>query len=241
MFKTVFILLAGPCVESSLSMARQDMFNIIKQCAYKNLDKKLDFLEEKLIEITKCPDDKTKLLRDSLKSFRHHYKLKWVSASYKECRFRTNNEQWLKEKVSLPAWRHHKPRPSKEFHESSERSKRRKTENVRSEIPHEQLTYAAVMSERAAGNNDLSQLIKQATVTPTRATKFRKIIDSAEKCHKSGKLTITEALIKYVEADLTRKQYNVIRSGLEDIYPCYSLLQRAKMECYPKDIQVQKL
>lgn len=222
-------------------MAREDMFNIIKQCKFKNLDKKLDFLEQKLIEITMCPDDKINLLRDSLKSFKHHYKLKWASASYKECRFRKTNEQWLKDIISLPVYRQHKPgRPSKEFQECSERSKRRKTENVRSEIPHDELTYAAVMSERAAGNNDLSQLIKQASVTPTRATKFRKIIYSAEKYTKSCKLTVTKALIKYVEADLTRKQYNVIRSGLEDIYPCYSLLQKGKKECYPKDIYVSE-
>lgn len=107
---------------------------------------------------------------------------------------------------------------------------------MRSEISHEELTYAAVMSERAAGNNDLSQIIKQASATPTRATRFRKIISSADKSSKSGKLTITQALIKYVEADLTRKQYNVIRDGQEDIYPCYSLLQIAKKECYPKSI-----
>lgn len=75
------------------------MFNIIKQCDYKNLDKKLDFLEHKLIEMTKCPEDKTKVLRDCLKSFKHHYKLKWTSASYKECRFRKTNEQWLKKKI----------------------------------------------------------------------------------------------------------------------------------------------
>lgn len=224
-----------------MTIAREDMFNIIKQCNYKKIDKKLDFLEHKLIEMTKCPDDKTKILRDSLKSFKHHYKLKWTSASCKECRFRKINEQWLKTKISLPVWQHNKPgRPHKELQECSERSKRRKTENVRSEISHEELTYAAVMSERAAGNNDLSEIIKQASVTPTRATKFRKIITSAEKCLKSGKLSATKALIKFVEADLTRKQYNVIRNGLEDIYPCYSLLQREKKECYPKDIHVSE-
>lgn len=231
----------GPSVQSSMIMTREDMFNIIRQCDFKNLDKKLDFLEQKLIEITTCPDDKINLLRDSLKSFKHHYKLKWVSACYKECRFRKTNEQWLKDTISLPVWRQHKPgRPTKEFQECSDRSKRRKTENLRSEIPHDELTYAAVMSERAAGNKDLSQLIKQASVTPTRATKFRKIINSAEKCIKSGKLSVTQALIKYVEADLTRKQYNIIRKGQEDIYPCYSLLQRDKKECYPKDIYVSE-
>lgn len=222
-------------------IAREDLFNIIKQCKFKNLANKLDFLEQKLVEITKCPDDKINLLHDSLKSFKHHYKLKWTSASYKECRFRKSNEQWLKDTISLPVWRYHKPgRPSKEFQECSDRSKRRKTENVRSEIPHDELTYAAVMSERAAGNNDLSQLIKQATMSPTRASKYRTIISSAEKYTKSDKLTVTKALIKYVAADLTREQYNIIRIGLEDIYPCYSLLQREKKVCYPKDIYVSE-
>lgn len=66
-------------------------------------------------------------------------------------------------------------------------------------MPHENLAYAEVMSERAAGNNNLSKLIKDASVIPTRATKYRKLISSTEKNTKSGKPSTTDSLAKYVE------------------------------------------
>lgn len=52
------------------------------------------------------------------------------------------------------------------------------------------------------------------------------------------KHSLEEALLIYLEADLTRKQYNVIQSANKDIYPCYSFLQKAKAECYPESIKV---
>lgn len=68
----------------------------------------------------------------------------------------------------------------KGFEESSDRSKRRKTQDLRKEIPIAQLTYAVYMSQRAAGNNDVSQIIKDITVSLTRAKKFRAYIINAE-------------------------------------------------------------
>lgn len=37
----------------------------------------------------------------------------------------------------------------------------------------------------------------------------------------------------FVEANLTRKQYEVIRSSVKKIYPSYSLIQKEKLKCYP--------
>lgn len=37
----------------------------------------------------------------------------------------------------------------------------------------------------------------------------------------------------FVDAGLSRSQYDLIRSSSKKIYPCYSIVQRAKMECYP--------
>lgn len=220
-------------------MSREDMFNIIKQCEQKKVDEKLKFLQNKLFERTKCPEHKKHLVSESVKSFKHYYKLKWVDAGYKECRFRKNNEQWLKGTITLPAWTVPRSgRPAKDFKECSERTKRRKTEHLRSEMTHEELTFAASMSERAAGNTDLSSIIKDAAVTPTRATKYKKVIRSAQKVTKSVKLSPTEALAKLVEAGLTRNQYNIMRHGLEHIYPCYSIVQEEKKKCYPTDMIV---
>lgn len=51
---------------------------------------------------------------------------------------------------------------------------------MREQVPAEVLTYAAQMSHRVEGNKDVSRIIKQATLTPTRAIKLRKAISSAE-------------------------------------------------------------
>jgi hypothetical protein len=49
----------------------------------------------------------------------------------------------------------------KDFSESSERSKRRKTEEIRKLATPEEITYAASMSQRASGNSDAAELIKK--------------------------------------------------------------------------------
>lgn len=43
-----------------------------------------------------------------------------------------------------------------------------------------------------------------------------------------------KALSVFVEADLTRHQYDVIRSVDKRRYQCYSIIQRTESECYPK-------
>ena len=84
-----------------------------------------------------------------------------------------NNENWLNNLIQLPTWKTIKAdRPVKDFEELSDRSKRRKTQNVREQVPVEELTYAVCMSQRAAGNNDVSRIIKDISTKPTRAKKF---------------------------------------------------------------------
>lgn len=42
-----------------------------------------------------------------------------------------------------------------------------------------------------------------------------------------------EALSKLIEANLSRSQYKEIRAGMKNCFPCYTLVQRTKKECYP--------
>lgn len=46
-------------------------------------------------------------------------------------------------------------------------------------------------------------------------------------------LTTLRALAMFVEADLSRRQYEIIRSTNKKLYPCYKMLQKAKINCYP--------
>jgi hypothetical protein len=47
------------------------------------------------------------------------------------------------------------------------------------------------------------------------------------------KMTPVSALAMFVEAVLSRRQCEIIRSTHKLIYPCYSLLQKAKLDCNP--------
>lgn len=102
---------------------------------------------------------------------------------------------------------------------------------MREQVPAEELTYAVQMSQRAKGNKDASKIIKDMTLSPTRATKFRKAISTANK-----KYSPSEALSIFVEGDFTRRQWEIIHSANSSVFPCYSIIKKTqKKECYPKE------
>ncbi|GBP25913.1 hypothetical protein EVAR_81798_1 [Eumeta japonica] len=78
---------------------------------------------------------------------------KWTAASYKEERFLQNNAKWLTGTIKLSAWVKQRlvGRGPQRVWELSDRSKRRKTKELRAQVPDATLTYAAQMSLRAAG------------------------------------------------------------------------------------------
>lgn len=136
------------------------------------MDEKFPLMEKILVEITKCPTDQKTVLSRALRCFKSDFKKKWTAGSYKDERFLKNNEEWLTSSIELPYWSAEptqKPgRPPKTFEELSDRSKRRKTKVLREQVPVEELTYAAGVSQRTSGNSDASKLIKEMTSTPTR-------------------------------------------------------------------------
>lgn len=127
------------------------------------------------------------------------------------------------------------------FSESSERSKRRKTETLRSSWSGTTLAYAARMKYREEGELEKPKLLQEIEKSPTRAGKIRKswVLSQKEtpKCYNPE-----EALALILEVDLTRHQYQLLRNGAKNldhnIYPAYNHVLDAKKECYPKDINV---
>ncbi|KAL4120909.1 hypothetical protein QTP88_013516 [Uroleucon formosanum] len=204
-------------------MNRKTLNELVRKYSEENLDKKLTYMENELIQITKCPTGEHFTLRRNLKYFKSEFKKKWSAASNKEKRFLKNNENWLNTSIKLVTWTTPKPgRLVKDFGESSDRSKRCKTKGIRETISADELTFAASMSQHAAGNIDVSKMIKKITLTNRKRKRNLK------------KHTPSEALSIFVEANLSKKQYEVIRAANKNIYPCYSLIKNAKQDCYPK-------
>lgn len=69
---------------------------------------------------------------------------------------------------------------------------------------------------------------------PAKATTYRKS-DPSTGSHIITKHLPSKALLHFVEADMTRKQYEVTHAANKNIYSCYSLLRKVKQECYPPE------
>uniref|UniRef100_A0A6P7GRV6 Uncharacterized protein LOC114345671 n=1 Tax=Diabrotica virgifera virgifera TaxID=50390 RepID=A0A6P7GRV6_DIAVI len=212
------------------------MHEIIRSSTEKLLDAKLKDLDVRLLEITECPSEKLPEWVNVTKHFKNVYKRKWIACNFMEDRFLKKNQEWLREEVFLPYrsdTQSSTRRSTKEFMELSERSKRRKTLELRKNVNAEELTYAAQISQRAVGNKDVAKVIQEATKSPTRATKIRKAIASSSQTTITKKHTAEEALAIFVEANLSMSQYKVIQQANKAVYPCYKYVQLAKQECYP--------
>ncbi|CAG5010694.1 unnamed protein product [Parnassius apollo] len=102
-------------------------------------------------------------------------------------------------------------RPRKLFGDSSERTKRRKTEEIRSIVEEDVIVHAAQIELRKSGKRNASYILKEITSTsPTRATKYKKAFSETRK-DETCPLTPLQALAMFVEADLTSRQYEIIR------------------------------
>lgn len=218
--------------------AKRELFDILNEFKGKKMEEKFSLFDERLLKLVNCPDsEKSKFVR-ALRCFKSDFKKKWIDASYKEERFVKTNEQWLTALVELPNWNKNftnkTGRPPKIFKHLSDRSKRRKTKELREQVPVEELTYAAGVSQRMSGNNDASKIIKDILSSPTRATKIRKVMTTTKETILK-KHTPEEALAIFVEGEFTRRQYEIIHSSNKSIYPCYSRIQMAKKECYPDE------
>lgn len=163
-------------------------------------------------------------------------KSRWIDANRTEHIFLKKNRDWLQVAMEIPIQRlpSAKPgRPSKAFDDLCERSKRRKVQNLKNSSEAEELVYATQMKLREIGNQDAANVVKNVTVTPTRGAKYlRSYRDST--IPPRVQLTPSQALSVFVEANLSRRQYEIIRQSDKTLYPCYTILQRAKKECYPK-------
>ncbi|XP_075979633.1 uncharacterized protein LOC142978911 [Anticarsia gemmatalis] len=224
--------LSEPGTSGVKFLSRKDIYMIIKESQAPNFDKKLDLMVETVINKF-CKSEDRKSWKQKISLIKHQFKTRWQAAHKKEVVFESNNKDWLNGSTSLqlPITETSTGRPKKTFAESSERSKRRKTEELRLQEV-EKLSYATHMKLRASGNIDASNVVKDLIKSPSRGQKYRSAIKKFKQvtCHQ---LSTLDALSMYVEAGLTRSQYEIVRSSNKKFYPCYSILQKAKNECYP--------
>lgn len=213
---------------------RLELFQILQESNATPVEEKLEFLVKKLCEISKCQGDgDISALKQCLKNFKKSFKIYWQSAQRKKDRFLAMYATWLEGTVAIPVFGSSSSEQlQKPFVELTERSKRRKTEILRKNFEADLLMHAAQTQLQTCGKRDASSLLKEIVSSPTRATRLKKAYKAVQE-NKVKQLTPLKALSIFVEADLSRKQYEIVRSGDKKVYPSYSILQREKSECYP--------
>lgn len=120
----------------------------------------------------------------------------------------------------------------------SEKSKRRKTEVIRTQISKSELIYATYAILRLSGKKDAAKLLNESTnTTPTRPSKIRKCWENKNKKINANHMNEDKTLSLLVNAKLTKRQYQLIRLNAKgndsDMYPPYNLIREAKTRCYP--------
>lgn len=231
-----FVFFVSVSDDSYKSFTRQYLHDIVRKSSEKYFDDKLKALEDQMLTLTNCPSTKLIEFRQVLKNFKTVYKRQWQSSKGTDKRFQEKYSEWLSHTIELPCAStpiaaSSKGRPSKDFGECSDRTKRRKTMQLRKRVSLEELNFAAEMSNRAAGNLDAAKIINEIQKSPTRASKFRK---AAQRTAITKVHSPEEALKIFVDANLTTAQYQIIQGANKEIYPCYTLVQKAKREIYPK-------
>lgn len=213
-------------------VTRKCMFEQMQLQNLPSIDEKLEFLENHLL--LSCGDtvERKKSLKHKFSYIKHEFKQRWLKAHKVEEVFMKNNQKWLEGTFEIPVHSLNQPgRPSKSFSDSSERSKRRKTEEIRSNVDDEMIIHAAQVILQTKGKRNASKVLKDIRNSPTKASKYRKAYSKTNET--IAPLTPFQALKVFVEADLTRRQYEIIRASNPKHYPCYDLLLKAKQECYP--------
>lgn len=217
-------------------VTRKFLFDSMKSQTLRNIEEKLCFLKDHLLSPDDLSEEQINKYNSDFAHFKTQVKQRWSKAHKKEKIFLKNNALWLEGTFEIPIRTPNHPgpgRPRKSFEESSERSKRRRTQDLRSNVEDgSMILHAAQVQLSTMGKRDASSILKNIVSSPTRATRYKKAID-APKCANHSRLSPMEALQMFVDADLSQRQYEIIRQTNKKFFPCYSLIQEAKKECYP--------
>jgi hypothetical protein len=190
-----------------------------------NMSEKLEFVENYLLTHDDYLQEERKEIKHNFSRFKSELKRRWITAHKKEDSFIAKNSASLEGTFTIPTAVLRPGRPKKMFSKASDRTKRRTTEALRSAVDVEVLTHAAQVKLRSCGKRDASQVLKDFSMSPQRATKYKRAFAMRQQNEKAQtKMTPVSALAMFVEDGLSRRQYEIIRSTHKRIYPCYSLL-----------------
>lgn len=222
-------------MSKNVIISRKTLVEVFFKSKYKSFDSKFKEIIDFVASQTNCPTQSRTDLTLQLRNFKRQFNTKWLLHGKHRERLFANEKTWLDGSCKFTRFVViNSGRPTSNFSDSSENSKRRKTSSLRAEMDADFLTYAAQMKLRSSGRTTEAQVIKKMSVCP----KYAKDCFDISTEIKVKKISPREALSLLIEAQLSRKQYEIIRNYAKDIFPSYKLVQAEKALCYPKDVQV---
>lgn len=222
-----------------------DLFNLLQGNGPLNPQSKQsrEFLFKKLCEKYDGKNwmiEYTNTIKASLNNFTIVLSRKWIQCNRNIHIFSKNNSVWLQTIFNLPmnnnniltnVEKNQTGRPSKEFLECSERTKRQKVLPLVKSYSSPELVLALSTKFQKSGKRSASLLLNDSLASPKRATKMRNIINNVVHNNIIA-YTANEALAFLIENKLTKQQYLNIRLGAKkkncDIYPPYASILEAK-------------
>lgn len=198
---------------------------------------------------------------ERLKKLFSNFKLKWQ----KKCRHRhtfiRKNKDWLNVCITLKnsietdenrrkSTSAHstepRGRPFAEFTNSSDRSKRRRTEHLRSSYNTSELVYATEMSLRSSGAPEASSVLRDVTRTSSpeqkRASRYKLAYRESLK-RPLSEISSDRALNLIISGNMTKETYRMTRSLTNEncgtsVYPSYKKIAEAKIRFYPSSLAI---
>lgn len=180
-------------------------------------------------------------LKDAMGRLISKLKDKWQQCYRRETTFFQKYDEWLNVPVPFvvgnkanTSGENTTGRSSTSWEDLSERSKRRRTQKIRTEYTAQELSYATQMSLRSVGNLNAAIVVKDVGLgSPSTGRKYREPLQSiSEKT-----LSPDAAVSLIVECKLSKSQYQSLRNvSLENdcfLYPTYKCVYEAKLRCYP--------
>lgn len=192
-------------------------------------------------------DDSTKELKNHISRTSSKFAEKWKSSGGNLERFLTNHSAYLAEDFKCKVIVHHpKPststpgRPTKTFDDLSDKSKKRRLDDLLQERDTNQLMTAAEISARLGGHRNLACVIREASNSPEKCQDMKKTISArvdSQRC-----LSKEEALAYYVDARATTHSYKQTRKWSmkvgHKVFPSFNSVRQAKLDCYPSEEQI---
>ena len=131
---------------------------------------------EKSLNAISIPDDMRPTISVLMTKFRSKYK----EAAQRQDYFFKKNKNWLKTSVNfqIDAKRvtvnKSTGRPTGNFETLSDRSKRRRTKEMRTKFSPAELSFATQMGLRSSGHSDAAKIVNDVTLSsPFKATKYK--------------------------------------------------------------------